>query len=154
MPTTEFNITGSPVTGSGTLAVTWDAQAKNKFLVGPASGSDAAPTFRVINNRDLALPSINIAALNIDWSLGTNFWKAPLANGGNTFSFTNAMDGMTIKVLLTSGGTSTTVTWPTVYWPNNTKPVQTPVNGGTDLYIFQQINAAIIGVFYQRLGTG
>ena len=46
LPAAVFDIAGSPVTGSGTLAVTFDNQSANTFLAGPASGSAAAPTFR------------------------------------------------------------------------------------------------------------
>jgi hypothetical protein len=49
-------VTGSPVTTTGTFAVTLATQTKNTFLAGPVSGSDAAPTFRAIdvsNNEDV-----------------------------------------------------------------------------------------------------
>ena len=43
-----FTVTGSPVTGSGTLTLALATQAKNTHFVGPASGANAAPTFRTI----------------------------------------------------------------------------------------------------------
>lgn len=48
-----FSVAGSPITGSGTLAITLQTQAKNQVFAGPASGSDAAPTFRTLTNEDL-----------------------------------------------------------------------------------------------------
>ncbi|MDP3703135.1 MAG: hypothetical protein Q8R78_01935, partial [Candidatus Omnitrophota bacterium] len=52
-PTAEFDVTGSPVTGSGTLTLAWDAQVANKVLGGPASGADAAPAFRALDDADV-----------------------------------------------------------------------------------------------------
>lgn len=48
-----FTVSGSPVTLSGTLTAVLATQVKNKFFVGPASGADAAPTFRVMDVADL-----------------------------------------------------------------------------------------------------
>jgi len=54
---TVFNTTvsGSPITLSGTLAPALLAQAKNAFLAGPASGANAAPTFRALTSADMPL---------------------------------------------------------------------------------------------------
>lgn len=42
----EFSLAGSPITASGTFAVTKANQSANLIYAGPASGSAAAPTFR------------------------------------------------------------------------------------------------------------
>lgn len=47
-----FSVTGSPITGSGTLAVSLESQTKNKFLASPASSS-GTPSFRTIVASDL-----------------------------------------------------------------------------------------------------
>lgn len=47
------NLTGSPVTTSGNITLTLTAQVKNTFLSGPTTGSNAAPTFRVLVGADL-----------------------------------------------------------------------------------------------------
>lgn len=49
----QFSVSGSPVTGSGTLTATWANQAANSFFAGPSSGGSAAPTFRAIAAADL-----------------------------------------------------------------------------------------------------
>lgn len=49
----QFAVSGSPVTTSGTLAGAWNAQVANRVLCGPGSGADAAPTFRVIVDDDV-----------------------------------------------------------------------------------------------------
>lgn len=48
----QFNVTGSPVTTSGTLALAWTNQSANTVLAGPSSGA-AAPTFRALAAGDL-----------------------------------------------------------------------------------------------------
>lgn len=60
MPT-EFSVSGSPVTSSGTLAVTKATQSPNLVYAGPASGSAAAPTFRALVSADL--PAISAGGL-------------------------------------------------------------------------------------------
>jgi hypothetical protein len=42
----EFIVTGSPVTSSGTFAVSKATQSANTFYAGPSSGATAAPSFR------------------------------------------------------------------------------------------------------------
>lgn len=49
----EFGVSGSPVTASGTLAVSKANQSANQVYAGPASGSPAAPAFRALNNDDI-----------------------------------------------------------------------------------------------------
>lgn len=61
MPAAVFNIAGSPVTGSGTLAVTFDTQTANSVFSGPASGAAASPTFRALVEDDIpSLPASKI----------------------------------------------------------------------------------------------
>jgi hypothetical protein len=48
-----FSVSGSPVTTSGTLAATLATQNANKVFSGPASGADAAPTFRALVEADI-----------------------------------------------------------------------------------------------------
>lgn len=52
MPAT-FSVASSPVTGAGTLTVTWNTQTAAYVLAGPASGGAAAPTFRLLTGTDL-----------------------------------------------------------------------------------------------------
>ena len=52
----EINVAGSPVTSSGIIALTWNAQTKNFVLAGPTSGSNATPTFRALVGADLPVP--------------------------------------------------------------------------------------------------
>lgn len=49
----EFNVSGSPVTTAGTLAVTKANENANTLWAGPTTGAPAAPTFRAAVNADL-----------------------------------------------------------------------------------------------------
>jgi hypothetical protein len=49
----EFSVSGSPVTSSGTLAVTKANESANTVWAGPTSGGAAAPTFRALVAADL-----------------------------------------------------------------------------------------------------
>ena len=51
----DLTVTGSPVTGAGTLAVSRNTQSANLFLAGPSSGAAAAPTYRAIVPADVPL---------------------------------------------------------------------------------------------------
>lgn len=47
------SVSGSPVTSSGTIAITDNTQSANTTFAGPASGSAASPTFRALVPADL-----------------------------------------------------------------------------------------------------
>jgi hypothetical protein len=57
-----FSVAGSPVTSSGTFAVTLASQAANLFFVSP-NGSSGAPTFRALALADLANDLITYAKI-------------------------------------------------------------------------------------------
>ncbi len=57
VPSSVFNVSGSPVTTSGTLALSMDSQAANLVLASAVSGGSAAPAFRSLVAADIpALP--------------------------------------------------------------------------------------------------
>lgn len=49
----ELTVSGSPVTTSGTLGLSWASQTANSFFLGPASGAAAAPGFRAMVLADI-----------------------------------------------------------------------------------------------------
>ena len=53
MPSDTFSVSGSPVTSSGTLAVSEVVQQANTFWRGPASGGPATPTWGAIVTADI-----------------------------------------------------------------------------------------------------
>lgn len=56
---TEFNVAGSPVTSSGTIALTWTNETANFVFAGPTSGGAATPGFRALVPADI--PAITLA---------------------------------------------------------------------------------------------
>ena len=61
-----FTVTGSPITTSGTLAVSLDSQAKNKVLASPTSAA-GVPSFRVLDASDIPnLPASKITSGTLD----------------------------------------------------------------------------------------
>jgi len=57
-----FSVSGSPVTSSGTLSAALASQAANIVFAGPASGGNAAPTFRSLDAADI--PSIGASKIS------------------------------------------------------------------------------------------
>mgnify|MGYP000849646945 FL=1 len=53
LPTAIFDVSGSPITASGTLTATLDNQTANRVFAGPTTGSPAAPTFRALVAGDI-----------------------------------------------------------------------------------------------------
>lgn len=58
-----FSVAGSPITTSGTLAVTLATESANVVWAGPTSGGAATPTFRSLVAADI--PAINLAASGV-----------------------------------------------------------------------------------------
>lgn len=89
-----LSVVGSPVTTSGTFAVTLATQAANKIFAGPTTGSDAAPTFRSLVAADI--PSVVLTTMVTG--------ILPSANGGtgvnNAGTITNASN-----TTISGGGT-------------------------------------------------
>ena len=56
-----FAVTGSPITNSGTLAVSTASQAQKTFWAGPVSGVNSSPAFRLIELTDLPTGAWTIA---------------------------------------------------------------------------------------------
>lgn len=50
-------VTGSPITAAGSVTLTFSTQVKNLVLAGPATGANAAPTYRLLVGADLPVPS-------------------------------------------------------------------------------------------------
>lgn len=87
-------------------------------------------------------PSVAIPAMNIDWTIPGVFTKT-LAAGANTFTFSNASDGMNIVVVVT--GAASTLTWPAVTWVGGSGSAPTQTASGTDVYTFVKAGSTIYG---------
>lgn len=100
-----LSISGSPVTTTGTLAVTAANQSANTFLAGPATGSPAAPVFRVLADADLPASAVTLTGTQ---TVSNKTLTAPIVAGGMTASGSapNTFAGST-GTFVTSTGANT-----------------------------------------------
>lgn len=75
------SVSGSPVTGSGTLAITLNNENANTFLAGPTSGSATTPAFRAVDPSDI--PGSVVRRPN-DASTGTTLNKLVKIKAGSS----------------------------------------------------------------------
>lgn len=84
-PSGELTVSGSPITTSGTLALTWHTQTANTIFAGPSSGAAAAPTFRTPVPLDLAGSTAIDKVLGISHTSTTTLeYKTIAGSGGIT----------------------------------------------------------------------
>ncbi|MBR8248702.1 hypothetical protein [Burkholderia cenocepacia] len=108
-----FSVANTPVTGSGTLGVTLNAQNPGVALIGPVSGAAAAPTFRALVGTDLptfvasgsshasgAVPDPGSTAGSTKFLREDATWAVPPGSGGG---------GGTVTDVGASGGIETTL---------------------------------------------
>lgn len=69
-----FVVSGSPITTSGTIAITLNTESANTVFAGPTTGAAATPTFRSLVVADLptAIPLANLATEANNTILGNN----------------------------------------------------------------------------------
>ena len=96
-----FNVSGSPVTTTGTLTAALANQSANRIFAGPASGAVAAPTFRVLVWDDIPTISSLSGVSNLS---GTDLVAVELSAGGNRVQATISQLASTV-----GGGTVTSV---------------------------------------------
>jgi hypothetical protein len=105
----QFTVTNSPVTSSGTLTGSWNNQTANYVLAGPTTGAAAAPTFRALVSGDI--PSLSY----VTSVTGT----APVVSSG----------GLTPAISMAAANTSTNGYLTSTDWNtfNNKQPAGTYV---------------------------
>lgn len=80
VPTDEFTVSGSPVTGASTLAITKTNQTANTAWAGPTSGGAATPGFRSLVEADMTLSDVTTNNAN---SLKHGFMPKLTGNGSD-----------------------------------------------------------------------
>lgn len=165
VPGALLTVSGSPVTGSGTLAVTLPSQSANTVFAGPASGGSATPTFRALTIADVpGAVGITFAAKTANYPIlttdnGTRFSNAgaagsvqftlPTVAAGLEFTFA-AVVGFSLTV--TGGtftgpggmaGTTVTVSVSGTSSPNRYTSFKLGCYDGST-WLVQELNGAII----------
>lgn len=114
----ELSVSGSPVTTTGTLAVTKATQNANKVWAGPTNGADAQPAFRALVAADIpAIAESGVTSLTTDLTAKTV--KATLTAKGSIYAASAASTpaelvvGSDGQVLTADSGETTGVKWAT-----------------------------------------
>lgn len=111
----EFAISGSPIIGSGTLAITKVNESANRVFAGPTSGSPGQPTFRALVAADISglgagsVTSVGLA-VSVPGYLTAAITGSPVTATG-TLSVTITANNQNANLLLagpTSGGAGAT----------------------------------------------
>lgn len=131
-PVSLFTVSGSPVTGAGSITLTLATQTANVVFAGP-SGSGGTPTFRALVGTDI--PSIDLAAVSIGAQGGTKNTLS-IASGG-TGQVTGPLAFGALSPLTTKGDT---LAFSTV---NTRLPV------GTNGYVVSPDSFAALGIRYK-----
>ena len=108
---TDFTISGSPVTTSGTLTATWANQAQRKFLASP-NNATGTPTFRAILASDVPTLNQNTTGQAGSVANSVTFNSSGGASPNTTFdgSAARTVDYSTVGAPKTDG-TDATGTW-------------------------------------------
>lgn len=101
----QFNVTGSPVTSSGTITLAWVNQNAALVFAGPATGVAAAPTFRTLQDTDLPSQAASTLLGNPASSAGTptaiTIGTGLALSTGGVLSATGGGSGTVTSVALT-----------------------------------------------------
>ncbi len=152
----QFAVANSPVTTSGTIAVTWNTETANTFLAGPTTGGAAAPTFRGIVSADLPLGTTGAAgALRPDGTTITVAGGVITAVGGGSGTVTSVGLSLPTNVFALSGTPVTGTGTLTGTFLNQTanQVWAGPVSGGTQAPTFRTLVTADIPSSIARSGT-
>jgi hypothetical protein len=126
----EFAISGSPITTSGTLAITKATESANLVWAGPTTGAPAQPAFRSLVAADL--PS----SLNLNQTFATiGNESATLANSrrlaaGTNITLTDGGAGSTLTIASTAAGGGGGLSKSIAITSSGTLTIPTGVTGG------------------------
>lgn len=112
-----LSVTGSPITTSGTLAVTLATESAHAVFAGPTTGSAATPTFRSLVSSDLPVFSSSAAGIvplsgggTVNFLRADGTWAVPPGTGGGGGSVTIKSNGTTLTTGVTSIDFTTNMT--------------------------------------------
>lgn len=111
----QFTVSGSPVTGAGTLALTWANQTANFMLCGPASGAAAVPTFRALTPADLvqSIGTVASGATITPTNVGQYEVTALAVPATIAIPSGTPVDGQKLIIRIKDNGTARALTWTT-----------------------------------------
>jgi len=98
-----LTVGGNPITSSGTLTLTLANQAEKKVFIGPASGADAAPTFRLLVAGDI--PDLSAVYQPLDTQLTSVAGLSYAGNAGKVIAVNGAENAF--ELITAAGGGAT-----------------------------------------------
>lgn len=110
--TSILSVSGSPVTASGSFTLSLATQAKNTLFAGPASGSNAAPTFRLLTGADLPAPSATTLGGVESYAAVSHQWINAISTSGVPSSSQPSVSDVSGAAPLASPSFTGTVTSP------------------------------------------
>ena len=133
----QFSVTGSPITGSGTLGVSWISQAANTVLAAPNAVA-GTPSFRTLVANDIPnLPATKITTGTLPLARGGSNASLTAINGGIVYSTATAMaitpSGAVGQVLQSNGAAAPT--WVNPVNTDNQNLSNTPSVGSVTINI-------------------
>lgn len=102
-----LSVSGSPVTTSGTLALSLATQVANRVFAGPASGADATPAFRALVADDVPTLNQNTTGTASNITASSNTSLTSLANLATVGTITSGTWNAT-TIAVANGGTGQT----------------------------------------------
>jgi hypothetical protein len=96
----EFTVTGSPITGTGTLALTKATEAANTVWAGPTTGGAAQPAFRALAAADLPAGVGSVTSVSVTTANGVS---GSVANPTTTPAISLSLGAITPSSVAASG---------------------------------------------------
>ncbi len=151
-----LSVSGSPVTSSGTLAVSAaGSQTANQVLATP-NGSSGAVGLRAIAAADLPSTGLNVTAhygsittdtdgSTVTFDCSVSDWHQVQIGGNRTLAVANVTVGQQFSLIIQQDGTgSRTVTWFSgILWPSGTAPTLTTTASKRDVFTFKCVSTGV-----------
>lgn len=102
-----LSVSGSPVTTSGTLAVTLATQTANTVFAGPTSGGAATPAFRALVSADLPTAATTTKTANYTITTTDSIIFVDTSGGAFTLTLPSPTAGKVFQLIDTKGTLST-----------------------------------------------